>query len=100
VMALKSGSYRQASDALKSVDPHDGHTVFCCLGVLRDITPGIVPVGGPNEDFLYGNSLSFDPIMLPTCLQIHLAEMNDKGSSFEEIAEWLEARKDDICPKS
>lgn len=117
---LRNGGLKQATSALKETYD-DGTSGYCCLGVLCEIAveEGIIkaprPEWGRNEDpdshygnWTYGrNSDSFLP---PTVrdwaglsennpavnvnddfISTTLATLNDSGSSFEEIAGYIEA---------
>lgn len=90
---LRSGRYAQGRKALRSADDK-----FCCLGVLADIV-------APEEweqrvpDSCYyshwarsGSSLWMvkEEIDLYSPATSTLITMNDTGSSFEEIADWIE----------
>ncbi len=97
--ALRSGNYKQTKKFLRNADG------FCCLGVLCDI----VDSGGwrgneeregftsfehwdgttiPHEELLVDSGLGFggDAILVAE----RLAEMNDGGSTFKEIADYIE----------
>lgn len=98
VVALRSGQYVQAKQALKT------ETGFCCLGVLcdlsntdsftqdedtgnyeyagaHDLLPKVVKdwAGVQNEDLFFIGQKT-----------VNLAEMNDRGQSFSEIADVIE----------
>jgi hypothetical protein len=106
VKALRSGKYRQGKGRLKLLDPK-GKASYCCLGVLGEISgveaeelevhtqlathevrekAGIVGscgecVDGTRIDLKVGNEIkSFES----------LADANDFGATFEEIANWIE----------
>lgn len=87
VAALRSGKYKQGKMALCSAEK------FCCLGVLVDINleplnmawnvdidprAGILPLG-------LGQVLGID-----LATQTRLAQLNDEGWAFEEIAHEIE----------
>ena len=88
---LESGKFSQSKGSLKSPEGH------CCLGVWCE---GRYPYDG--EDFLYDGihfhaglpesgpfrSLmgNFLPVRIDGIIYGHLAEMNDKGFTFREIA--------------
>jgi len=89
--ALRSGEYRQTDSYL-----HKGNG-FCCLGVLADIcgagweqydfdiSEGIFHIKGTEETAIYrgpNGELSDEAETL--------AEMNDNGSGFGEIADYIE----------
>lgn len=85
VEALRSGKYLQTQGILRNGE------YFCCLGVLCDIQ------GADFEKIKnsYGTlSLTFTPPELLGSLGSKaevLAKMNDSGSSFTEIADYIEA---------
>lgn len=87
VKALRSGEYPQGEGFLFM------NGAYCCLGVLN-VCSGIstediqgIAIGNteallfPNGD--YPKDRVSDPIM-------KLMEMNDSGSTFPEIADWIE----------
>lgn len=93
--ALRSGKYSQAIGWLKGLDGG-----FCCLGVACDISGE----GAWNSDRGYKikNNLNDNadykilPVELTTKYKIYfgvsgiLSRMNDRGESFEDIANWIE----------
>jgi hypothetical protein len=94
--ALRSGTYLQGQKALHK------ESKFCCLGVLCDLglpekwEPSdwdsdyyIHPWGNPHDELL-SKEISYE-IKLGNALQRRLADMNDQGKSFIEIAEVIEA---------
>lgn len=87
--ALRSGKYEQTNGTLTACGK------FCCLGVLDDLYPEL-NLAGKNENSL-GNHIKAG---LKTGLG-HLpsggvlAYMNDSGSTFNEIADVIEA---EYCP--
>jgi hypothetical protein len=96
VDALRSGNYDQTKQYLKVQDDVDDEEAngFCCLGVLMDIA------GTDDEKETHEWEEGFAASMLSHewChkhfLRItdrnHLAEMNDDGESFAEIADYIE----------
>ncbi len=96
VEALRSGKYKQTKGALRHGD------AFCCLGVECEISgegrwaPGAGEwefVGRGSDNRSYGD-LPDDlrgKIGLSIAAQVNLIRMNDTGSSFAEIADWIEA---------
>lgn len=111
--ALRSGEYKQGQGQL--VQQHsDGAVVYCCLGVLCAITkPHLISIrdgginypavaeelgAGPDEEI--ANTYLPFPVLtqvgLPTegnevcTTQMDLAEKNDRGATFPEIADWIE----------
>lgn len=118
VAALRSGSYRQGFKVLRRVD-----NSFCCLGVACDIakvTPwhdepelgspyyeigverkyGSMPKLVMNHFGFYGSSGNVQPSQPP--LQTSkgefscLADANDAGVPFTEIADLIEQRWEDL----
>lgn len=103
VAALRSGEYKQGCDQLKS-----SCNEFCCLGVLADLAiennwfPDLQVRWDGNrlysEDAEHSysgttfllNSYMLDALNLDTDTQIILSNMNDYGSSFSSIADYIE----------
>lgn len=95
IEALRGGKYKQGKEQLRQSDDS-----FCCLGVLCDI---IDPVQWREVSSGYRfrgrefAALSFPPpdvserVGLPRHIQDAVAAMNDEGSSFAEIADYIEA---------
>lgn len=108
VKALESGEYRQGTGYLHKKDN------FCCLGVLCDLAAKegvVVPEPGTDGVITYVSaeiSLDSSYEVLPEAVQIwsglqtenpilkiegrsnnSLAEFNDEGKSFKEIAELI-----------
>lgn len=94
VAALRSGKYRQGWRFLHFRD------AFCCLGVLCDLAAkeGVCEVNNPNGITSYDGVCVILPdsvcgwAELPHTNPFGLAEMNDKGKSFSEIADYIEER--------
>ncbi len=87
VKALESGKFKQAKGTLKRV--HGEDSAYCCLGVLREICPQVY-IGEKREPKL----LPLDAIKrigMRESQQGRLAEMNDQGRSFKQIAKWIRA---------
>ena len=80
VTALRSGKYSQGKGALL----RDG--LYCCLGVLCEVQ-------GRSDDWRKWNIHPFEndqgPITFAQAMP--LADMNDTGKSFPEIADYIEA---------
>lgn len=83
IAALRSGKYKQGKKRLRKKRPDGYH--YCCLGVLREIT-GIKKY--KEEEFLDPDEAR--TIGLNFIRQDELSEMNDRGSSFDEIAMFIE----------
>lgn len=93
--ALRGGNYRQGRTALRN-----SNSEFCCLGVLCDV---LDPSQWLTDDESYGdwsfrepNAYDYPDISTYRKTGMmseqgrHLAEMNDAGKSFAEIADWIE----------
>ena len=100
--ALRSGKYEQAQRWLRTSDG------FCCLGVLCDTqkmkwkydknfyttpngdssVPGMADIDPEIYEVLY-NHIPGAKMSVAT----HLANINDRGSSFAEIANWIEENR-------
>ncbi len=91
VDALRSGRYKQGVDCLRT---HDDR--YCCLGVLCDVTGTRWRPHTLHDRYVCeGESLVMPrPLIVKTGLSRRecgdLAHMNDTGSSFSEIAEYIE----------
>ncbi len=90
IEALRSGKYQQGPGRLRACHGE----AFCCLGVLHDIKSGgkwdkslgVYYLSGTKHcSILPGNVYG-----LPDCLQGKLVGMNDQGTPFPEIADWIE----------
>lgn len=96
VAALESGAYEQGRGQLKTAqsrDPLDVRselvTTYCCLGVLREIDKRIkekkaFPCGFNSVCYLDKRSCG-----IPQEVQEKLADMNDSGRSFKQIARYI-----------
>lgn len=111
VQALRSGQYEQGDGWLHY--EADGVHKFCCLGVLCELAveEGVIPPGDPNAgqpknsvgnyiwDYDDGNDCYLPPGVaawadIDNTGRIDgydLADMNDGGSTFTEIADVIEA---------
>lgn len=99
VKELRSGKKQQIQGALCN-----GKGGFCCLGVLSDIHRRRAEDGlkwkdnGSEMDdaLLYGKNEDFPPKRVYTWSGLHhttaerLARMNDTGSTFKDIANYIE----------
>lgn len=101
VAALRSGEYKQATGTLCQLDAEGKPEGYCCLGVLEHVLDGEVeyyandadehiPLGMPSNNFLKKHGLAFDNLFGQSMYT--LSEMNDSGSTFEEIANLLEGK--------
>ena len=92
IAALRSGKYKQGTGSLRKNDK------FCCLGVLCDIVDSSkweLP-RSEGTPIVYDSRTSYLPEKIKNNLNIEyrqqkdLAELNDEGKSFNEIADWIE----------
>ena len=117
VAALRSGNYVQGKNALCQESPEGPH--FCCLGVLCDLAvaadvteqsltedkgntvrayredltlPNTVPATAvlPHSVVMWANLNSAHPMVLADGYEHGLAQLNDSGSTFSEIADLIE----------
>jgi len=90
VEALRSGEYKQGNGYLEKNGLH------CCLGVLCAIQDSewkrYWQDDAMEEEALYTEKLppKLSASLTPTTCR-HLANMNDDGSPFAEIADYIEA---------
>lgn len=83
VKALRSGEFKRCAGVLG----FNGH--FCCLGVLRHIEfPRSRSSFNDENAFLSDRHLKL--FGLTDDEQQSLASMNDRGASFNKIANWIE----------
>ena len=125
--ALRSGSYTQGAGGLHSID-QEGNSTFCCLGVacnlylleVGDLTTRNAMVRGNDiqTPVAYGDEYSYLPrqvaewrglwsydgtfrdpenILLPE--ERSLADLNDNGTSFADIAAVIEHRESSLFRK-
>lgn len=95
IEALNSWDRKQGKGALCSKN-EDGEWCFCCLGVAADINH--IPWSEKNgwlREFYFSDSkeryrLPDDYQNLAPWTLDYLADMNDAGYSFREIAFWIE----------
>ncbi len=95
VTALRSGEYKQGKARLRTQGDE-----FCCLGVLCEIlAPSrwtLMDEGSPHRYWQHGIGESFpdDVANEEAGLDVkegeYLANMNDTGSSFAEIADYID----------
>jgi len=88
--ALRSGEYMQGQDYLK----HNGR--YCCLGVACAITEGVEIVEPEAQMIIYADEIKNIHLIpkeltgMRNSLPIELSTMNDNGSDFKQIANWVE----------
>lgn len=102
VAALRSGVHLQAKGKLVSTAP-DRPPAFCCLGILELVagqTVAEIEFTGLSTENLgcleryYPNGDHFkrgEPRGIPYAMRGTLAHLNDTGTPFPEIANWIEA---------
>jgi hypothetical protein len=90
IAALRSGEIKQAKGSLLK-----SNGSMCCLGVLGRIL-GIADAGLLAEDISLGATAKdsalrpLDKCGLSLSVRAELADKNDMGKSFAEIADWIE----------
>lgn len=97
VDALRSGKYEQGRFSLRTVDD-----MFCCLGVLCDLVDpgdwrmdgssaidGIYTHGGGCHSGVPSRSVT-EQVELNRVALDDLTNMNDRGRTFSEIADYIE----------
>lgn len=99
LVALRSGKYKQTRRVLKN------DAGFCCLGVLCDLINPNVWVKSPSGGYNHNDGVSSTPSSeIPSASKTGitdldhagrgaagiLANMNDHGKSFREIADYIE----------
>jgi hypothetical protein len=95
IEALRGGQYNQGKEALRNGDR------FCCLGVLCDIKNTEMWVEYDNDDYNWKVFEDFPPkwlldeVGLSKDDAVFLATLNDRGSSFSEIADLIEEMKEE-----
>jgi hypothetical protein len=85
--ALRSGEYEQGKLMLKKLNKQ-GETVYCCLGVLREIEPKAKAITTNDGD---SNAMLIKFPGLDESTLETLTIMNDDGHSFTKIADWIES---------
>jgi hypothetical protein len=85
VEALRSGEYQQGLHRLRTPDSVRNFS-YCCLGVLCEVVPEIKLKN--NSVFLL--SIAGADLGINDGFQNVLANMNDGGTPFSGIADWIE----------
>jgi hypothetical protein len=98
IAALRSGKYKQGAGSLRKID------LFCCLGVLCDIYAKENQISWKkdreNDVFRLLTSYAILPVEVeiwadingqnPIIGESNLADLNDIGKTFKEIADLIE----------
>lgn len=112
VTALRSGDYKQGHGRLRGGDGES----FCCLGVACDLIQGELGVTWSSSDRdglrytflgrvsklpekvrkLYGFTSYFGDYRKKDGELCSLSDLNDNGSSFEEIANFIESEPEGL----
>lgn len=113
--ALRSGEYKQGQGALRREFVDTNESLYCCLGVLCDLYAKSVensPAwtsddGAPEHVRRYGGREAYPPYFVVEWAGLDdeggsyarndggwnsLAELNDNGRTFEEIANVIEQK--------
>jgi hypothetical protein len=97
VEALRSGKYRQADGRLRVKESSKSYS-YCCLGVLcrtmgakwQDGYPMIGKTRYEDEDEYLLSTAALEITGLTYAKQGELAAMNDEGTPFRDIADYIE----------
>ena len=99
LVALRSGLYEQGRRQLENLRPN-GNTEYCCLGVLRELVQPNIDHDAHNDVLYLTGDIAktvglpetddFDAAIAGENVQNHLGELNDGGSTFPQIADWIE----------
>ena len=85
IKALRSGKYKQIMDTLRN------NKGYCCLGVLRSVMkPGDHHSFGNENSLLTTQQRNKAGLRKNTC--VYLANKNDEGLTFSQIADYIERR--------
>lgn len=94
VAALRSGTFVQGKEHLKREST--GGATFCCLGVLCEVA-GVALIKSITDYYTEDNPMSaylgvkaMKAIGLSPAEQDTLARMNDEGTPFSVIADYIE----------
>lgn len=92
---LRSGDYNQGQHKLRTVNNE-----YCCLGILEDTHNNSKECTETHYEYFdtehqecyYGTlcSQTRELIKIKPCQVMILADMNDRGRSFDEIANYIE----------
>lgn len=100
IEALRSGKFRQTVEVLRSKD--EGGIAYCANGILGCVMA--IRSGKDHEDTeIFWEAADSMLMTIPNSTFVRIAEMNDAGFSFGEIAEFVENRIDEnlvIQPKT
>lgn len=94
---LRSGKYKQTENSLRLIEEDETFS-YCCLGVLGECLIDQDPINHYWNSSNYFVSKELGVIeggylgkrVIPRNIQVLLADMNDKGKSFLEIADYIE----------
>jgi hypothetical protein len=96
VKALRSGKYKQGSDALATGDPLSIES-YCCLGVACDLIDSTAWISDDDSMFKrhygwkgHGSGTTLNLSFVTGRVGEKLSRMNDAGMDFSEIADWIE----------
>ncbi len=89
VAALRSGEYQQHKAG--SLVSEEGES-FCCLGVLREISPAVAKAHANSNNVCYLSDSALRYAGFTHEDQKHLSELNDNGprNNFKRIANYIE----------
>ena len=97
--ALRSGSYEQGRTYLKYTEFSRQRNSWCCLGVLCKVAE-LKQENRGDGVWVFSSELDSTALLLPLGFrssigvtseqELLLSAMNDHGTSFLEIADWIE----------
>lgn len=86
--ALTGGKYKQGKGQLKVEQKNGKSALYCCLGVLCDISPAVAK---RNTCGVVLESVAFDYVGISRKEMNQLVSLNDDGGNgFKRIANWIE----------
>ena len=100
IEALRSGEYERGQFQLRTM--REGVSRYCCLGVLCDLVdPGGWEGTVWKQDDYYASVMPPKSVWSPASGELfgnptYLSVRNDRGESFEEIADVIESKLDKL----
>lgn len=86
--ALTGGKYKQGRGQLKVEQKHGKGALYCCLGVLCDISPA---VAARNDCGVVLALVAREYVGISLAEMNQLVDLNDGGDNgFKRIANWIE----------
>lgn len=89
ISALRGGAYEQGKSRLRSYD-NKGKVTYCCLGVLCCVSGQYLPESPVFEAVSLFSGRALHLLDGDSNANIMLGIMNDRGTSFVDIADYIE----------